>query len=582
MKKLKGGAMGKTFLVKKLVSAKLCVMKKVDYLEDEDKARADREVEQMLRLASPYTVSLISTFPDRMELCLIMEYCSQGDLRKVIAELQQLPEEERLMRVWEILAQIFRALDHLHSHDVIHRDVKPENIFVMEDGSIKLGDFGLAKEIASRNYATAVGTKVYQAPEVYQQQQMTVESDVFAVGEVIFELLSGRHPFESDSELGMINNIIQGKMIEFPSFAEGNMKQIVLAMMNPNPSRRPSAKAVLAHDVVRMYLRQHESKINEEGAGADQFLERIQLVEQEKEREKLRADSAEQRVDEEKRRSDQQKRRADEAEEVTRAFQLEIENKNRENERQQQRIQIIEQEKEREKIRADQEKIRADQQEEKQLETVALLPPRNEDEDLPELGPIILDAVIPDYATVQQNENKFIHTKDNEYISIIAFNPVISKGVVKFEGYFESNEGKNFAIGIADASAVFEPNQAPAQGKNLSKTLSYWKEGSLHYLNAGVFGNSKIEENQLIALEINMSSNPRTLHFFINGQEQPLSVSDIPSNIRFLVGLENPGISFTLTRFERIQSSSARGVEGSKVLKWGYNWGNDKYYDGNL
>ncbi|KAA6387766.1 MAG: putative NEK protein kinase, partial [Streblomastix strix] len=233
MKKLKGGAMGKTFLIKKLISAKLCVLKKVDYLDEEDKDRADREVEQMLRLASPYTVRLISKFPDRTELCLIMEYCSQGDLRKVIAELQQLPEEERLMRVWEILAQIFRALDHLHSHEVIHRDIKPENIFVMEDGSIKLGDFGLAKNIASRNYAPVVGTKVYQAPEVYQQQQMTVESDVFAVGEVIFELLSGRHPFESRTEQGMIENICKGEMIEFPSFAEGNMKQIVLAMMNP-------------------------------------------------------------------------------------------------------------------------------------------------------------------------------------------------------------------------------------------------------------------------------------------------------------------------------------------------------------
>ncbi|KAA6366217.1 MAG: putative NEK protein kinase, partial [Streblomastix strix] len=299
LKQLRGGAMGKTFMVKKLASAKLCVLKKVDYLEEEDKIRADREVEQMLRLASPYTVRLISKFPDRTELCLIMEYCSQGDLRKVIAELQQLPEEERLMRVWEILAQIFLALDHLHSHEVIHRDVKPENIFVMEDGSIKLGDFGLAKEIASRNYATAVGTKVYQAPEVYQQQQMTVESDVFAVGEVIFELLSGRHPFESRTEQGMIENICKGEMIEFPSFAEGNMKQIVLAMMNPNPSRRPSAKAVLAHDMVRLYLRQHEGKeierrkANEERMRSDQLQERIQLVEQEKEREKLRADSAE-------------------------------------------------------------------------------------------------------------------------------------------------------------------------------------------------------------------------------------------------------------------------------------------------
>ncbi|KAA6375172.1 MAG: hypothetical protein EZS28_029300, partial [Streblomastix strix] len=78
------------------------------------------------------------------------------------------------------------------------------------------------------------------------------------------------------------------------------------------------------------------------------------------------------------------------------------------------------------------------------------------------------------------------------------------------------------------------------------------------------------------------TSNPRTLHFFVNGQEQPVSVFDIPSNIRFFVWLYNPGSSFTLTRFERVQSSSARGVEGSKVLKWGYEWDEGAVYDGNL
>ncbi|KAA6313298.1 MAG: hypothetical protein EZS28_055776, partial [Streblomastix strix] len=106
-----------------------------------------------------------------------------------------------------------------------------------------------------RDYATAVGTKVYQAPEVFEQQKMTAESDVFAVGEVIFELLSGRHPFESRTEQGMIENICKGEIAPFPAYTEGSMKQIVMAMMNHNPSRRPSAKEVLSHDVVRMYLR---------------------------------------------------------------------------------------------------------------------------------------------------------------------------------------------------------------------------------------------------------------------------------------------------------------------------------------
>ncbi|KAA6375238.1 MAG: putative camp-dependent protein kinase 10 [Streblomastix strix] len=172
IRKLFGGAQGKTFLVERKETNKLFVLKKVDYLDADDIQKANREVEQMFNLASPFTVLLVCVFPhDDVELCLVMEYCEKGDLRKVMAQLQQLPEEERLMRVWEILAQIFLAVDHLHSHDVIHRDIKPENIFVMADGSVRVGDFGLAKNVENRDYATAVGTKVYQAPEVFEQQK---------------------------------------------------------------------------------------------------------------------------------------------------------------------------------------------------------------------------------------------------------------------------------------------------------------------------------------------------------------------------------------------------------------------------
>ncbi|KAA6385848.1 MAG: putative serine/threonine-protein kinase Nek3 [Streblomastix strix] len=335
IRKLQGGAQGKTFLVERIETNKLFVLKKVDYFEAEDIQKANREVEQMINLASPFTVLLVCVFPHDVELCLVMEYCEKGDLRKVMAELQQLPEEERLMRVWEILAQIFLAVDHLHSHDVIHRDIKPENIFVMADGSVRVGDFGLAKNVANKDYATAVGTRVYQAPEVYEQHKMTIESDVFAVGEVIFELLSGRHPFESRSELGMIEKICKGEIAPFPAYTEGSMKQIVLAMMNPNPSGRPQAKEVLSHDVVRMYLRLYDEKKNiveqsgriqilqqekdREKQRADFAVQRILQIEQERDNEKRRVDIAEQNTNEEKRRADEYKIRADVTEaEITR------------------------------------------------------------------------------------------------------------------------------------------------------------------------------------------------------------------------------------------------------------------------
>ncbi|KAA6359829.1 MAG: hypothetical protein EZS28_044644, partial [Streblomastix strix] len=74
-------------------------------------------------------------------MCIITQFYSKGDLRKFIGEIQKLPEEERVMKVWAIVAQVIRSVDYLHSNNVIHHNIKPENIFLMEDGSVRLGDF---------------------------------------------------------------------------------------------------------------------------------------------------------------------------------------------------------------------------------------------------------------------------------------------------------------------------------------------------------------------------------------------------------------------------------------------------------
>ncbi|KAA6368537.1 MAG: putative nek4 protein, partial [Streblomastix strix] len=165
-----GGAQGRTFLVEHDLTLKMFVLKIVSYYTKEQKERADMEIAQMQRLESPFTVRLICTFQRDLDMCMILEYCERGDLRKVIIDLQKLPEGERVQNVWELLAQIGLSLNHLHSNDVVHRDIKPENIFIMEDGSSRLGDFGLVKELADKSYGTAVGTKPYMAPEVFMFQ----------------------------------------------------------------------------------------------------------------------------------------------------------------------------------------------------------------------------------------------------------------------------------------------------------------------------------------------------------------------------------------------------------------------------
>ncbi|KAA6396676.1 MAG: hypothetical protein EZS28_007799 [Streblomastix strix] len=111
--------------------------------------------------------------------------------------------------------------------------IKPENIFLMEDGTIRLGDFGLGKELTAQYYATTIaGTKFYLAPEVYLQRRMTYMSDMFAFGVVLFELLTGKHPFQASNEQATIDKIKNGQNSDLPDDVPQEMKNIIIAMIN--------------------------------------------------------------------------------------------------------------------------------------------------------------------------------------------------------------------------------------------------------------------------------------------------------------------------------------------------------------
>ncbi|KAA6372044.1 MAG: putative protein kinase domain protein, partial [Streblomastix strix] len=200
VKMLSGGNMGKTELVQLKLTGKQYVRKRV-YFGKKDKQKADQEVSIMQKLSSRYTVRLIWSYIDRSELVMITDYCELGDLKKVIKDLQLISEGERLNRVWDLFAQIIKAVDFMHSLGIIHRDIKPANIFIMEDGTARLGDFGLAKDISVEGFVAVAGTLNYQAAEVWTMKRMTLSSDVFAVGVCIYELITGENPFAAQQFL---------------------------------------------------------------------------------------------------------------------------------------------------------------------------------------------------------------------------------------------------------------------------------------------------------------------------------------------------------------------------------------------
>ncbi len=135
---------------------------------------------------------------------MVMQYVDGVDLKRVIRERGPIPEQEAVRWV----ADIADALAYAHRRDIVHRDVKPENIMLDAQGGVHLMDFGIAKlvhaETALTQTGVGIGTPAYMAPEQAQGQEITAATDIYALGIVLYELLTGEQPFSADTPIAVL------------------------------------------------------------------------------------------------------------------------------------------------------------------------------------------------------------------------------------------------------------------------------------------------------------------------------------------------------------------------------------------
>ena len=173
--------------------------------------RYKREAEIGRRLNHQYIQRHLNQDEQRSAEYLVLEYMRGRTLRMVVEECAPglLPTGE----VLRMLIQVCSALAYAHEHGVIHRDIKPENIMLLENGEIKIFDFGIALLEGERNrswrgFSSPIGTPDYMAPERLLGESGDVRSDIYAVGVVLYELLCGRTPFEEEDGFALITTHI--------------------------------------------------------------------------------------------------------------------------------------------------------------------------------------------------------------------------------------------------------------------------------------------------------------------------------------------------------------------------------------
>ncbi|KAA6375572.1 MAG: putative serine/threonine-protein kinase Nek3 [Streblomastix strix] len=254
---LNGGYFGRVLLVRLKNSGQIYLMKRLPYMKQDDKHKADDEIVVLKQLQSKYTVRLFEAFPFDIDICLIEEYYQKGDMRRKIYEIQKLSNEERIKICLKFMYQILMGVNMLHSKNIIHRDIKPENIYIDNNGNAILGDFGLAKNIGSHSYVKVAGTELYTAPEAFLQDKMFLESDIFSAGITFFEMLTGNHPFKKDEYENFettLKKIKNGQSDQLPDWVPVDLKRIVMNMIHVDYERRPSAEQILNSNLMKIQV----------------------------------------------------------------------------------------------------------------------------------------------------------------------------------------------------------------------------------------------------------------------------------------------------------------------------------------
>jgi serine/threonine protein kinase len=254
------GTQGSVYTVRHLEESVTYVLKRMHIAESEQRRAALLEAETLQRLQHPGVVGYRDTFVDGEYLSLVMEYCEGGDLASRIAANRDRPFAEEQILQW--VAQLALALHHVHERGVLHRDLKTQNVFLTAAGQIKLGDFGIAKQIAPQSAptlsgaltATCVGTPYYMSPELFRGEAYGGKSDAWALGCVLFELVARRRAFQSPNLNSLSVKVMRGEHGPLPPCYSSSLHDLVRSLLAVQPSNRPSISSLLSHPMLRRHV----------------------------------------------------------------------------------------------------------------------------------------------------------------------------------------------------------------------------------------------------------------------------------------------------------------------------------------
>lgn len=255
------------YLANHIYLSKKIILKVLNTQKISDQAlmeRFKREAKLLAKLDHPNIIKVLDFGTSKEYFYISFEYIEGSSLRNLLKTKTLSNDEKKYLMI-----QLFKALHFAHSNQIIHRDIKPENIFVDNNMNLKLGDFGLALS-AEDNFVTnpysIVGTPSYMSPEQVTGAKLTLQSDLFSAGVVIYELFTGKNPFLKENVTLTLNEIMsfnENNIADGLAEVPQEIRQILIRLLKKKPNQRYNSALEILNEL-NVQLEQLTISINKE------------------------------------------------------------------------------------------------------------------------------------------------------------------------------------------------------------------------------------------------------------------------------------------------------------------------------
>ena len=268
-KNLGKGSFGSVCIVKRKADSKIYAMKRVHIgnMQKKEKENALNEVRILASLMHQNIIGYKEAFFDNnsRSLNIVMEFADDGDIESKIQYNIKKRLKFRENTIWSILIQMIEGLRFLHNNNIIHRDLKSANIFLMKNGTVKIGDLNVSKVTGNGMAKTQTGTPYYASPEIWQDKGYDNKTDIWSIGCIIYEMAALRPPFKGTSLINLYQNIKKGVYPPISNKIYSNeLSKIIAKLLVVDPKKRPSCDEILNMPIIQQKIKEIKNLEDEE------------------------------------------------------------------------------------------------------------------------------------------------------------------------------------------------------------------------------------------------------------------------------------------------------------------------------